>query len=202
MKITSIALLLFIGISLKSMAQHPKRYYRQNFSNGAFFLHNSYIFLKNVKHTQKKIEKIPLYNHQKDSLRLSFRNVPSYISLKMEPSAIAHKEQGHIILTYDASLNKEKNKQQHWGKDYKRIAVFIQGQENKRYRTNYITVRAFITEDFSQLTDKEKRKAPVIQWDTLIFNFDTVHSKTVVTHDFVFTNKGKRDLEIRYAHAC
>ena len=194
-----------IVVSLTSLAQNTQQkiVYHQQIASGLIKLDRSYFHYKTISQNESKSSDVHFLNTSKDTLELFFKNVPSYISTQVEPSVILPKQQGIIRVTYDASKNVDKNGSIRWGKDYKRLPIFVKGYENKRNaRTDFITVRTFIDEDFSQLSKKELKNAPIIKFDTLVYNFGKVVQGTVVIHNFEFENLGKRDLEIRYAKGC
>ena len=52
------------------------------------------------------------------------------------------------------------------------------------------------------MSKRELNKAPVIEFDTIVYNFGKVDQGTIIVHDFIFTNKGKNNLKITYAKGC
>ena len=201
---TTLIIFLIGLFSLGLYAQkNQKPQYRQQFYNGLIKLDKSYFNYKKVTQSQVIFDTIHIINNSKQKLELSFSRVPKYITLKTEPKILKPKQKGLITIAYDASKVLTKDSSPKWGKDYKRIPVSIKGvQSHRNRRTDFITFRAFITEDFSHLSKKELRNAPIIKFDTLVYNFGTVPQGTIIDHRFIFTNKGKDNLKIRYAHAC
>jgi len=202
---TIIILSFLFLLTLCSWSQNkPKKpYYNQQIAKGLIKLDKSYFHYKSIKQNEVKTSIIHFFNNSDDTLELFFKNIPNYISINIEPQISKPQENGTITVVYDASKNIDKNGEIRWGKDYKRIPVFIKGKENQRNaRTDFVTLRTFIEEDFSYLSKRELKTAPVIKFDTIVYNFGKIEQGTVVIHDFVFENLGKRDLKIRYAKGC
>ena len=65
---------------------------------------------------------------------------------------------------------------------------------SKAYKAEKLS--ATIKEDFSKMSEKERKNAAHIVFDTLIFNFGTINQGDVVSHNFNFKNTGKTDLLI------
>ncbi|MGL4412410.1 MAG: DUF1573 domain-containing protein [Bacteroidales bacterium] len=63
----------------------------------------------------------------------------------------------------------------------------------------YIYLQGELDEDFSSLTTRELKEAPLAYVETQSFDFGTIDEGQEVTHSFNLTNKGKRILLIRSA---
>jgi hypothetical protein len=86
-----------------------------------------------------------------------------------------------------------------WGFLMDRITVAINGdtQQNR----NILSISANIEEDFSNLSEAEKAKAPKIEFNENTFNFGTITQGQSVDYIFQFKNTGKSDLVIRKTKA-
>ncbi len=196
---------LVILLSLSSFSQKTqgKKSYNQQMANGILRLNKSYFHYKEITQLQKKSGTIQIKNTSEETMELLFKNVPNYITIECKPRILKAHKSGEILISYDASKNVDKAGALKLGKDYKRIPIYIKGKEKSRNaRTDFITFRTFILEDFSQLSKKQLKRAPFIQFDTIVYNFGKIEQGKVIIHDFVFTNKGKDDLKIRYAKGC
>ena len=196
-------IVVLLSLSTFSQKTQAKKSYNQQMANGILRLNKSYFHYKEITQLQKKSGTIQIKNTSEEAMELLFKNVPNYITLECKPKIIKAHENGEILISYDASKNVDKTGAPKLGKDYKRIPIYIKGKEKSRNaRTDFITFRTFILEDFSQLSKKQLKRAPVIQFDTIVYNFGKIEQGKVIIHDFVFTNKGKDDLKIRYAKGC
>jgi len=195
--------IIFLSLVSFSQSKQAKKAYRQQIANGLIKLDKSYFHYKEVTQAQKKSGTIHLSNNSNEDIKLLFKNVPNYITIECTPEIIKPHEDAEIHVEYDASKNLDKAGLIKWGKDYRRIPIYIKGKEKLRNaRTDFITIRTFILEDFSHLSKKQRKNAPVIQFDTIVYNFGKIEQGKIIVHDFVFKNKGKDDLMIRYAKGC
>ena len=196
-------LLFFISTNFVSIAQKIPQQFTQAIANGKLKMDKSYFFYKDIKSNELKEETISVKNFSKDDIELVFRSVPNYISLELNPLVIKPNELAEIKFVYDATKRIDKKGGPILGREYRRIPIYIKGQEKSRdSRRDYITVRTFVQEDFSQLSKKQLKRAPIIKFDTIVYNFGEVVQGTILTHEFKFTNLGKDNLDIRYAKGC
>jgi hypothetical protein len=201
--ILNLVALLIVSISLFGQQASILKKYPQSIADGSLKLNKSYFFYKSIHQNELKMDSIEIFNDSESELVLEFVNQPAYINLQQVPNVLKPKEKGIIKIQIDASKNIDNNGEINWGKDYKRIPISIKNKENLRNaRTDFITVRAFLEEDFSHLSEKELKRAPKAIFDTIEYNFGKVPQGTVVIHDFIVENKGKDDLDIRYAKGC
>jgi len=169
--------------------------YRQQMDNGRLRLKKNFFALNKLKNTQVKSDSTDIINNSVDDLKIAFKNVPAYITIKAVPQVLKPKQKGKIYITYDASKVVDGNGKQLWGAQNRRINVIINDKVDGR--ANYITIRATIEEDFSNWTPEQLAAAPIIKFDTTVYKFGTVKQGEVVKHEFTFKNEGKNDLIIR-----
>lgn len=174
--------------------------FRNQMANGDLRLKTNYLVLGKISNKNTKTDSILVLNSSKDNIKLTFENVPKYITVKSVPSVIKPNKRALIVVTYNASLNKNAKGEQQWGNLNSRINVIINGNV-ENVRKNPITIRADIFEDFSHLTKKELARAPIIEFENTTYNYGKIKQGTVVKHDFVFKNLGKEDLVIRKVKA-
>ncbi len=156
---------------------------------GALRLQSNHMPFTRVYHNQVKTDTLKIYNASDQMLKLSFRNVPEYLTLDVYPDELRPKEKGFIIGEYDG------RKVNDWGFIVGRVSLLMNGENS---RGNYITISAKVEEDFSHLTDKERENAPKIEIEERNHNFGKVskEQKEIETV-FHFKNSGKSDLVIR-----
>lgn len=136
---------------------------------------------------------IKVFNASHDKpARLSFRQVPAHIRVRMMPETIDPQQQGNIELEYLTSSLKD------WDYVVDRLELLVNGTA---LPNNRISITANIREDFSQLTSADLEAAPRAEFDSHLFDFGTIDDKSSVSHDFKLTNSGKSDLFIRKVSA-
>lgn len=155
-------------------------------------LENSAMGFTKMTPDQTKTLELRVVNVSEGELTPRFINVPSHLTVVSDPATIKPNEKGVIRVTYDAA------KKNDWGFVSDMIYVNF---TDKRQFTNRISVSATIEEDFSKLSDKELKNAPVFSVDSKAYDFGTIPPTEKVSHDFVVTNEGKDKLIIRKVKA-
>ncbi len=163
-----------------------KMSYRAHLGN--LYIKSRYLPLFDVFEGTSKTEIIPIYNDGKEDLTLSYANVPAYLHVETQPATIAAKGNGNIVVTFDAK------KADDWGLTKGMFNILV-GSDQKVYENNQVIVSADIREDFSQMNDKQKSKAPRIQLSQKQVDFGDINGKKkeVVRIE----NLGESDLIIR-----
>lgn len=170
--------------------------YTRTFGSTGLRLKKTYVSLGNLVNTAVKKENVDIVNTSIAKMKLSFKNVPKYITVKAIPEDLKPNEKGVIEITYNAAQNINGSGKQNWGAQNARFQVVI-NDDTKNSNRNSISVRSTIKEDFTNMTEKELAKAPKIVFDEPNFDFGKVPQGDVIKHDFVFKNMGENDLEIR-----
>lgn len=160
---------------------------------GALRLKTNHLALMKISTNNIKEAELEVVNTKDYDLTVTFRNVPSHISIKAVPETLKPNMKGKIVVKYDAS------KKNDYGFLIDRITVGINGNTNQN--RNRLSVSATIEEDFSKLSSEELKNAPKIEFESKIFNFETINQGVSVDHVFVFKNTGKSDLIIRKTKA-
>jgi len=111
----------------------------------------------------------------------------SHLTIKVVPETIKPNEKGLLLITFDAS------KRNDWGFIIDR---FYLTQDGKNINNGLISISASIEEDYSNLTEEQRANAPIVEFENIEFNFDTIEEGKDVLFDYVFKNKGKSNLVI------
>jgi hypothetical protein len=151
-------------------------------------LKSNQIAMNNINPAKKSGQTMEVYNSTDQPMKVAFYEIPKHIAIKITPDVVPPKGKAVIEVTYDASLKND------WGFMFDRVKLKINDKENG---TSQITVSANIQEDFSLLTDDQKKNAPKIEFDNVTFNFDTLKAGDKAEHVYTFKNTGKSDLMIR-----
>ncbi|GAB4284279.1 MAG: hypothetical protein Kow0068_09330 [Marinilabiliales bacterium] len=175
--------------------------FNMQLENGKVKMNRNYVNFGTISNTDVKTDTIIVYNTtESEDITMKFNGVPKHVTIKMEPSTIKPKETANIIVTYDAAKNVTGENKQVWGRTNNRIQIEVNGNTSNSPR-NLMTIAANIQEDFSKYTPKQLKNAPKIVFESKEYNYGKVKQGEVVKHDFVFTNTGKNDLEIRSVKA-
>lgn len=195
------ALGIFIAnAQVKEAAKTEPIRYSFQFGDGVLKVDKSYMAFQTISHVKPKTDTVNVWNVSEKELKLSFMNNPEYLSVKAVPEKLAPDQKGYIIATIHPEKNKQPDGKQIWGAIRASIQVII-NEDVEQGRKNILNVSGTIEEDFTAYTKKQLKRAPKIEFDTLVYNYGTVKQGATVTHEFSFINKGKEDLEIRSVKA-
>ncbi len=156
-------------------------------ANGYLRFISNHLAFQEMLNTEIKTDSMAIYNGGNTNMTLEVKNLPDFISVDFKPNELKAKEEGWIIISYDAS------KRNDYGYIFDQFNIYTNDATNPEKPIN---VSANITQDFSHLSEKELKKAPQIVFDTTVYNFDPVKMGTTVKAEFKLTNKGKSDLKI------
>lgn len=130
---------------------------------------------------------VNFYNRSTDSVSPRLAGLPAYMSAIMEPKSIAPGEQGTAIFYFNS------------GKcpDYGFVNDTITIAPTESALPFELTSVAIVEEDFSRLTDKELRSAPVATLSETSIDFGKIDKGAVVSRSCVLKNEGKKPLVVR-----
>lgn len=118
---------------------------------------------------------------------------PEHITVSFRPQELAPGSRGELILTYDVKARNELG----WVSDN---LVFFTNEAEEENRKSF-SVMATIEEYFAPMTEEEMARAPRLQLDKTKHDFGNVKEGTTVETEFVITNTGKQELNIRKTKA-
>ena len=191
---TFLVVFISFGINAQQVkkAQDPFRY---KMEDNKLKLEKTYLNIGNAFNTKVANASTAVFNDTDQPMTITFSGVPKYITMTISPKVLPAKSKGLISMEYRTAENKDHTGKQNWGYQNSRIRLIVNG--NTQNKKNNISVRANIQEDFASMTPKQKANAPKIEFNETTFNFGTTKQGDNVVHEFVFTNTGKTDLEIR-----
>jgi hypothetical protein len=158
------------------------------FPVGPLRFESNHLAFTNVKKNEKKIRVMQVVNTSSAPVKLTFDNVPAYLTLKANPETIKPGQKGIVEGTYDATKN------QAWGNVSDMIKVVTNGEADQKV---YYYVSANLVEDFSGLSKEELANAPVFSIESTTVDLGKIKGSTANEVEFKFTNSGKSDLIIR-----
>lgn len=130
---------------------------------------------------------VNLYNRSTDSISPSVENMPSYISMMMEPETVAPGEQGTAVFYFNSAkcplygfVNDTVMIAPHPGAD--------------AFPLPFVGI---VEEDFSKLTPKDIKKAPVATLSETSVDFGKIDRSDRVSRSVTLRNEGKSPLVIR-----
>ena len=143
-----------------------------------------------IMNTSIQADTVFMYNAWDSTMTFDFRDIPEYITCEMIPDSLEPKQEGKMVVTYNAPLKG----------DFGRLVGYFffytnESEDNKKR----IILSPDIKEDFSSLTEEELQNTPTIEFSETTFDFGTIPQGEKITHNYSFKNTGKRTLSIRSA---
>lgn len=155
------------------------------FSTGDLRLKSKNIYLHKITHPSQKAETLKIYNNGATDAKIIVKEIPSYMTVNVQKEVLKPKEEGELVITYDS------NKSQEWGAVTSSFKVGVEGSPLMQ-----INVNATIVEDFSNLTEDQKKNAPSIQVGSVI-PLGEIAAGSKKSFKFAVKNDGVNDLVIR-----
>lgn len=131
---------------------------------------------------------VTLLNNSKKMISITSVKTPPYIRAVILKPMLMPDDASQIKITYYGDIAND------FG--IKNDELYIQTSDDSVPK-KIVLVRADITQDFSTMSESEKKNAPVAVATNTEHNFGEVYLGEVVSYDFTITNKGKSDLRIR-----
>lgn len=132
------------------------------------------------------------YNTAQEPMRARITGLPAHITARALPDTIVPGKLVTISLFYDSW------KAPLWGLNTDTIAIeTFPLADSTAISTMPFTVMAQVKEDFTRLSDKERREAPEAVFSTDKLDFGTLTHNEAATSTLTIKNEGKRDLVIR-----
>jgi hypothetical protein len=155
---------------------------------GLLRLRSNHISFGQVSPGSARIDTLGVINLSGESLGLTFAGIPPHVTIKALPGILKPGEEGTIVAAYDASEIDD------WGTVTHNFRILVNGLSHGR---NIVYLSANIQEDFSTISDEERKQAAKIDFDNRVFDFGKLKHGLTIEHDFIFTNSGMSDLVIR-----
>jgi hypothetical protein len=160
--------------------------------SGNLLMKTNHVAFMEIKNTVIKTDTFGVYNNWSNPMTFSFSNVPAYLTLKAVPQTLPVAKKGMIIVTYNAA------KKNDYGLVYDNVNIIT---NDSNFAAKPLTVSATIVEDFSKLTEQQKKDAPKIVFTSESYDFGTAKEGDIVKFTFEFKNEGTNDLIIRKTKA-
>lgn len=131
-----------------------------------------------------------VYNSSKREMLITNIVTPPHITYKINQKILMPGNTTDIVYYYDAT------KASDLGPRTDQTFVYTTDDTLSK---KLVTVRAYIQQDFSQISEEMKKNPPVTSWKSKVHEFGEVYLGEVVSYEFEVLNKGKTPLLIREA---
>jgi hypothetical protein len=132
------------------------------------------------------------YNQSADTIRPVWTNVPDYIQIVTVPEEVPPGEQMVSTMSLIASKAPE------WGFNFAHLKL-LPDKDNESQGTTVETI-ALISEDFSNMTDEQRRRSPMVRVSPISIDLGIIESNKTVNASIYVQNDGKDPLLIRRAY--
>lgn len=156
---------------------------------GSLRLKNKTVNMGRITTKESKSRNIDVYNDSDLEFTFSQEFIgPEFIKLSFEPQTLKPKEKGIIMVDYDPDFDNNLGFQNH------SIKFSTNETEDSEKQLN---IMATISEYFAPLTAEERTNAPKLTLEKRMFDFGKMTQDETKESQFVLTNNGKSDLNIR-----
>ena len=160
---------------------------------GALRFQSRFFSLGKIKNNATLVREYPVFNDSESVVSfLEQMDVPGHIKFSFEPKTLQPKEKGTIKLSFDPKALND------FGYVSERISIYTNEEKDSKKE---LVVAATIEEYFPAMTATELAESPRISFNMTEYDFGVVKEGDMVTTNFVLTNIGKKDLEIRKTKA-
>lgn len=156
---------------------------------GALRIKNKTVNMGRINTKEGISRSIDVYNDSDSEFTFSQELVgPEFIKLSFEPQTLKAKEKGIIKVDYDPNFENSLGFQNH------NVKFSTDESEDSEKQLN---IMATITEYFAPLKDEEKASAPKLVIESRMIDFGNMTQGETKESQFLLTNEGKSDLNIR-----
>lgn len=147
----------------------------------------NHLAFQEVKDSEIKVDTFWLYNESKKAINIKFNEIPDHIKAVIKDPVMQPDMESYIAITYNAPAKKD------YGYVFDKFFLSTNDTEQPE---KLLYVSANIVQDFTWMSEKQKKKAAHIEFETESYDFGTVKSGDKVEYSFKFTNIGKSTLKI------
>ena len=139
----------------------------------------------NIEQGGRRSDEVNIANLSDRPVEVSFTGVSDFLSLQVSPNPIPARQTARLVFTVTADKSI-------YGKNLYYATPVADGKKTD----SRLSVYAFTKENFSGMTEAERRSGPRPIFTTNTFSAGKIKAGTVVDAEFVFSNAGASDLKI------
>ena len=135
------------------------------------------------------VRSFDVYNDSDKSIRfLEKAEVPAHMKVNYQPEVLPPASVGKIVVSYDPKARND------LGFVYDRLVIYTDEEQSEQ---KDLRVVATIEEYFPPMTKEQLEAAPKLTIEKTTHDFGTIQQDDKVSAEFIFTNTGKSELNIR-----
>lgn len=159
------------------------------FHTGTLSFSSNNLSFGEMLNTESQIDSIHIYNNGRIGFQLDVKKPEKHIKASLSEHVILPGETVTLIVEYDASKAD--------GFGFRGVEILTLQTTDSIQPLKPIFLSANIKEDFSGLSNRQRRIAPVMTVEEPVYDFGTAKVGQKIRHSFIFSNTGRRDLIIR-----
>ncbi len=172
-------LLYLLGHIIPKEKTIVERKYKQGYGN--LRMVNNHFMIEKININDKKTQKLCIYNAWGKTMKLEFKNIPVWVTIKPCKLKLKAQKEAEIEIIYDA------NKRNKIGEDFCRISIMTDDTLMQE-KVIYIT---------ANVIENKVETPPEICFKTTEYNFAEAKEGDKIPIEFEFENKGQSDLIIK-----
>lgn len=162
---------------------YPVRY-------GSFAVKEEVSKCGNLEQNGRKSEAVMVANLSDSPVNVTFRDVSENLAVSVSPNPIPARGTAEMTFTVTADRSI-------WGKNNYWAVPLVNGKSYRNAEgSDKIGFWAFTKEDFSKLSDEERRNGPRPTFKESTYSFGKVKKGTVVHAEYTFKNDGKQEFKV------
>ncbi len=179
-----------VVLRLKGVAHDKAKSLSELFpvSAGAVGFHDAVVSMGQIEQGLARSVEIEIANTSSREAKVSFENCTPGLSVSIAENTIAPKSKARVVCFVDSKATNG----QKWGHTPFTFTTVVNGQ---RYE-NVITIEALIKENFTALTEAQRRAAALPQFENSSVDFGRVKKGQHLETSFVVKNIGRESLKI------
>lgn len=177
------------NVIYKKSIEEKRNEYRN--SIGDLKLNQKSVLFGEIYKGNVKTATINVFNDGKSNMSVKIVNLPHYITYSVSPDVLKPNEEGVINFSFNSNNVSE------WGVISTFGTVVLDGKKIISDDVNRITFDADIVEDFSKMSIKEKRNAPILEIKSSNIYIGKIKKGKKVRGNIELKNVGEERLEVR-----
>ena len=157
---------------------------------GNLRLSTSMVKFGKIKNNETRTDTVRVYNDGSQNIHIAIGKIPPHIKVGAGAEQLAPKAETWIAVSYDPSRKND------FGYVLDRFEIVTNDSLQPK---KPVSISAFITEFFPVMTAEDSTNVQKAKWAETSFDYGKVKKGEKVSHKFLVTNEGKRDLYIRKA---
>ncbi len=178
-----------VVLTIKGNVQAKPKSKADNYPNkiGNLYFKTNHLAFQDIKDNEVKTDTFKMFNNSGKVMNIKFNELPAFLTVQIKDAVLQPEMESYIVVTFNAKQRAD------YGYVFDKFFLTTDDADQPE---KLLYVSANILQDFSWMTEKDKKKAPHILFESESFDFGTIKEGNNVEYSFKFTNTGKSMLKI------